>query len=486
VLHGKYRVRGSRCRIKLPLVLNRKYATLIRLWKRANIYTRSRTSPSHKPHHQAFLNWVAFNRSFAPNIQDIEKRTCPLLDCETCFGSLEDMLGHVKECPRLSKGLYRCFESGREERIGRCESPLCLELQQCKDRIANSVNSLKRRLSPRGHGPRRQANIPLEMQSLSPEMYSDYDTPYPVGVAELSCEAAVPPPVYTPTYYGSGPHAPAELSSGYYSESIMQSTAPFKHSFAELDAGESSAEYSLSYLAQTQPEPVELGANGDLMYTTQHRGQYRYGISELSTDNAYGTQHQNSARQQQPDNGSLNYLNSQGSPGNSHQTVSSDSPLSEDRYGFNPLLDESYQNISSPVSDDLSDPEPQASNYDYPARYYIPSTVSGASTDDSVENSIFSRTSAYPSRDNSMSSSELGQTVADMALAQGYTYLDETNRTCSEPDEIESLSSPSTDICDEFHRPGGIWDTRYDNGVYLKDVRSVYPSYTTGMSPQEG
>jgi len=242
----------------------------------------------------------------------------------------------------------------------------------------------------------------------------------------------------------------------------------------------------LSYLAQTQPEPVELGANGDLMYTTQHRGQYRYGISELSTDNAYGTQHQNSARQQQPDNGSLNYLNSQGSPGNSHQTVSSDSPLSEDRYGFNPLLDESYQNISSPVSDDLSDPEPQASNYDYPARYYIPSTVSGASTDDSVENSIFSRTSAYPSRDNSMSSSELGQTVADMALAQGYTYLDETNRTCSEPDEIESLSSPSTDICDEFHRPGGIWDTRYDNGVYLKDVRSVYPSYTTGMSPQEG
>ena len=449
--------------------------------------TRSRTSPLQKPPHQAFLNWVAFNRSFAPNIQDIERRTCPLVECEICFGSLEDMLGHVKECPRLSKGLYRCFETGREERIGRCESSRCLELQQCKDRIANSVNSLKRRLSPRGSGPRRQASIPLEMQSLSPEMNSGYDILCSVGLAELSGNTAVPPPAYTPTYYGSV-QPPAELCSGYYSESVERSTIPSSGNYAELDAGDGSAQYSPVSLAQSQSEPAELGADVDLTYTTQRLGHYQYELSGLSTDNiSYEAHHQVSALQQQPDRSLLSYLNSQETPNDWHQTFStSDSPLPEDRYNFRPLHDEGFQNISSSTSNDLNDPIPLSSTHGYQAIYNVSLIGRGASTDSSVGNSIFSRSSNFPSRDASMSSVEPDQTPTDMSLTSDYIFLDESNRLCSEPDEIEPLSSPSTDIYDEFHHHSDSWDTQYDNGASPKDVGFVYPSHLTDMLPQEG
>ena len=443
------------------------------------ICPRSRTSPSQKPSHQTFLNWVAFNRSFAPNIQDIERRTCPLVECEICFGSLEDMLGHVKECPRLSKGLYRCFESGREERIGRCESPRCLELQQCKDRI---VNSLKRRLSPRGSGPRRQTSIPLEMQSLSPEMNLGYDMPCSAGLAELSAETVIPPPAYTPKYHGSVQHTPAELGSGCYSQSAKRSNLPLEDKFAELEAGDKTSQYFPTYLAQTQSEPAELGADVDLMYATPHHRHYQYEISELSTDNfSYEARHQVSAREQQSDNSLLSYLNSQESPSDWHQSLTtSESPLPQGNYDLSPLLDEGFQNISSSASDGLNDRH----TYGYPTRYYVSSMGSGGSTDDSVRNSIFTP-SSFPSRDSSMSSVPEQITIG-MPLASDCTFFDESNRLCSEPDEMESLPSPLMDIYDDSRHPSDSWDAHYNNGAYLKDVGSVYPSYLTGVRSPEG
>ncbi|KAH8598897.1 hypothetical protein B0O99DRAFT_683636 [Bisporella sp. PMI_857] len=152
---------------------------------------------SHKQPHQGFLNWVAYTRNLNPGIHEIDKRTCPLINCELLFVHADAMLLHVKSCPRLAKGLYRCPDNGKEERIGKCTTNGCHQLQHCKDRIATAVNSLRRRLSPRGSRPRRLAETGVEKQTMSPEMSvvdQTRDQSYPVGIAELSNDAYLPVP----------------------------------------------------------------------------------------------------------------------------------------------------------------------------------------------------------------------------------------------------------------------------------------------------
>jgi hypothetical protein len=92
-----------------------------------------------------------------------------------------------KTCPKLSRGFYRCFESGQSQRIDQCETPGCSEFYQGK--LAAVVNALERRLSPR-----RPKSLPLAsamgwLESLSAEMAETFDPSlrdksYPVGVTE--------------------------------------------------------------------------------------------------------------------------------------------------------------------------------------------------------------------------------------------------------------------------------------------------------------
>ena len=444
---------------------------------------RTRTYPSHKPSHQTFLNWVAFNRSFAPNIHEIERRTCPLLGCEQCFDSLEYMLEHIRECPRLSKGLYRCFESGKEERIGRCETLRCQELQQCKDRI---VNSLKRRLSPRGCGPRRPAGIPLERLSLSPEMETGMNKPFPVGVAELSCENALPPPAYAPMYFGSFQSTPAELGSGDYSESAVPPHFLMQYQFAELDSGEDCAGFSPDYLSNMQSEPAELA---DIPYTPHDFAHYRYGIAELSTDDnvSYGANNHILTRQHRPDCSRLSYSKSQESPRDWHQNVSiSSSPLPNHYYGdFGQLPDEKAHSFGSSASGDMIETTPQSPPSGYPTRHYVPSMSSGASTDDSWGTSGFSAVSTLPSRDTSISETDPGKAAVGAPHGQDSVFFDESSRLFSEPDETEPLFPPSTQLLDEFLNATGSWNTQLDSGASLKDINGLPPSYIAGVIPQE-
>ena len=448
---------------------------------------RPRTSPLHKPPHQTFLNWVAFNRSFAPNIHEIERRTCPLLECEQCFDSLEDMLEHIRECPRLSKGQYRCFESGKEERIGRCETPRCQELQQCKDRM---LNSLKRRLSPRGYRPRRLAGIPLERQSLSPEMNAGMNKPSPVGIAELSCENAHPPPAYAPVYFGSVQSTPTELGSAHYSESAVPPQYLTQYQFAELDSGEDCASYSQDYLSQMPSEPAELASGGDLSYAPHDFDHYRYGIAELSTDDSLSYDANNHAltRRQQPDRSQSSYSNSQESPRDWHQKFSiSGSPLTNHHYDdFSQLPSEKAQSFDSSACGDMNETTPLSPSYGYPTRYYVPSMGSRASTDDSWGNSGFSTVSTLTSRDTSISGGDPGKAAVDSPHGQGHAFLDDANRMFAEPDDVEPLFPSSTELLDEFLNATGSWDTHSANGASLKDVDHGPLYYVAGVMPQEG
>ena len=165
--------------------------TIFRNSGNANVSHRIRASSLSKTSYQGFLNWVAYTRNLAPRIHEIDRRTCPLIGCEKLFEHPDEMLLHLKICPLLSKGSYRCIDSGREERIGKCTSRGCLQLQHCKDRFAAAMISLKRRLSPRGSRPLRFAEARSEKQTMSPGisvMDQIWDDSYPVGYAELSSD----------------------------------------------------------------------------------------------------------------------------------------------------------------------------------------------------------------------------------------------------------------------------------------------------------
>lgn len=104
--------------------------------------TVKRTSSKHKSSHLRFLTWVAYDRKYSPKIKQHQRRTCPLVDCETIFDNEEQMLRHITECPYLSRGVYRCFECQKAELIGTYHIDNC-QVSQCLDRFATVANSLR-------------------------------------------------------------------------------------------------------------------------------------------------------------------------------------------------------------------------------------------------------------------------------------------------------------------------------------------------------
>jgi hypothetical protein len=135
--------------------------------------SRTCTTPKHKVSHLRFLTWVAYSRKYAPTMDDVRRRTCPLIECEKSFINEEAMLQHVYECPRLSKGMYRCSGCGQEERISRFHTNGCHDLHPGKDKlftVANSLRLAKKIFSP--HGPKGRRVVesqPLRREIITQE-----------------------------------------------------------------------------------------------------------------------------------------------------------------------------------------------------------------------------------------------------------------------------------------------------------------------------
>ena len=126
-------------------------------------------------------------RNQAPGLSELQRRKCPLIGCERPFKDPVAMFQHAHECLPVSKGTYRCFKCGNEERIGRYHTKICPE--QSKDRfakLANSVRIIKRFISR--HSLKQRA------QHLQP-----FDVPHP-GLAELHFDSFYPTPELDATY----------------------------------------------------------------------------------------------------------------------------------------------------------------------------------------------------------------------------------------------------------------------------------------------
>lgn len=118
----------------------------------------NRTAPKHKTSHLRFLIWVAFVRKQSPNIDNTQRRTCPLKGCpEPPFETPDAMLQHVYTCPRLEKnGLYECCDCKKEERVSKCHTNGCHEPSPFST-VTNSLRRAKRFLS--SHGPKNPHGV---------------------------------------------------------------------------------------------------------------------------------------------------------------------------------------------------------------------------------------------------------------------------------------------------------------------------------------
>jgi len=112
--------------------------------------TRNRTTPKHKASHFPFFTWVAYCRKYSPKLDDVQKRTCPVLECGERFNDPQSMEQHIYfECPHLSKGLYQCLDCEKKEKVTRCHANGCIENRH-RARLAAVSNPfrLARRLFP--------------------------------------------------------------------------------------------------------------------------------------------------------------------------------------------------------------------------------------------------------------------------------------------------------------------------------------------------
>ena len=106
-------------------------------------------------------------RNSSLHLNEIQRKTCPLIGCETWSKTPEAMLEHVYSCPFLSKGRYRCPECGKEEPISKQHIDGCPDSNTCKAWLAHPFKCVKSRLSRRG------SNGSSAQSPVSPQ-----DTPY--------------------------------------------------------------------------------------------------------------------------------------------------------------------------------------------------------------------------------------------------------------------------------------------------------------------
>jgi hypothetical protein len=396
------------------------------------------------------------------------------------------MLQHVQDCPKLSKGRYRCFESGAEQRIGRCQTKSCQKLQECKTGL---VNSLRRRLSPRGPRAHRPSKIPFEKETLSPEISqvdSRQNKLYPVGKAELSIESNIAIPELDPTFI---PEIP-EMSGGtplelYGCQSYMSSfqQGPLleldsrsfaaelygdtERELAELAAGENWSNSSSSCILDpygcvereefgvgSDSDPAELGPNDDVG-----------SMAERSLDT-----HQQHAWGQAP---SISLDSSEDWRG--FISTAGDPLPMLDTHGVDVLFDE--EGISISESSDCVIPDDPVSPmgsviWDGSSNSGVVSPIgSGTSSDASWANSLCSGTSSFPTRDTSMTSPKPNQTPVTTSYEPIVRILIDRDMFCDEPEEMEPIQIGEKNDSNPYGNIHSLWKTQQTASSKISDRR---------------
>ncbi|KAH7364778.1 hypothetical protein BKA65DRAFT_144325 [Rhexocercosporidium sp. MPI-PUGE-AT-0058] len=127
--------------------------------------------------------WIAIDRNANRFISDEQRRACPMIGCEQRFPAPEYMHLHLKSCGSLSKGLYRCIETGVPVKVGKCDSDGCQELKGgFVSAVSSSFESVKRHLSGRRSKPKQASQLYLEKEFV-PEESFPMETPWDANTA---------------------------------------------------------------------------------------------------------------------------------------------------------------------------------------------------------------------------------------------------------------------------------------------------------------
>jgi hypothetical protein len=249
-------------------------------------YSSNQAAPKHKTSQQKFLFWVAFIRTKSRKIDETERRSCPLKDCEeSSFETLDSMLDHVYTCPRLAKGFYKCCDCGNFERISKIHTKGCHELPRVS-RVANSFRRAGRRLLPshstKNHNGGKSATkiqaTAKQMAELpTPESHWDGSS----NISEDSIRLVELDSARISEIYG------LELAEFDASNNYLLA----QHSCSELSACQDSVHASDSQFGSTHG-PVEL-STGDMAtwMITEHGRQETFLPSRFSAGGASDSTH---------------------------------------------------------------------------------------------------------------------------------------------------------------------------------------------------
>jgi hypothetical protein len=263
----------------------------------------NQAAPKHKNSQQKFLVWVAFVRPNSGKINETEKLSCPLKNCEESpFETRDSLLDHIYTCPRLAKGFYKCCDCGNFERISKIHTKGCHELPRVS-RVANSFRRAGRRLLPshsvKNHNGGKsatkiQATAKPMAELATPESHWDGSSNFSddsISLAELD-NASIS------EIHGHELLAEFDACNNYppYGEVLAQ------HSCSELSAGQDSVHDSNSQLGSTHG-PIELSTGGiSAWMIAEHGRQERFLPSRISAGGASDRTHGYYQSQVQADN----------------------------------------------------------------------------------------------------------------------------------------------------------------------------------------
>ncbi|KAH9215528.1 hypothetical protein DL95DRAFT_460955 [Leptodontidium sp. 2 PMI_412] len=192
--------------------------------------------------------WIAIDRHSLQFISDEQRCTCPMVGCERLFPSPESMHLHLKTCVCISRGLYRCIETGTQVKVGTCDSDGCHEL---KDRFVRAVSSsfesvrrVGRHLSGRHSKPKQASQLCFKKELVLEERHSleailDSNTSY----IELAGSDHMYPAEMGPAFDGAAP-AEHELDARVI-PSELYSTPNSYHASTNLHEEHSTSTYFL-------------------------------------------------------------------------------------------------------------------------------------------------------------------------------------------------------------------------------------------------
>lgn len=406
------------------------------------------------------------------------------------------MLQHVRTCSLLSKGVYRCFESGKVEKIGKCHTEGCQEL---KGRVATALNSVKRHFSGRGSKSHHTAGFHTAFEGpISPQGTFEMDSTWESGpsAVELPNQESA---------FGRGVRMDAKpLMYG-----MDQNRIGFE--MPELSGVNNVAHWCNDH-AFVQGSISELSAGSDFTQSFEHHHQRNLDSTNNATSNdfpflpAYSVQIEDVALEQRKSVGkayvydaafkqsqssapfSMDSGVSANSPSNLDKPLSS-RPRPRKRSTFHPSnpffqLAQAGRSQQTEHTSGMSglrekaswgDSQQQASQsedeFSYPQLCHPPRTNSDMSTDVSEVQSLFSSLSNHNSSFSSLASSN---TSLDFGNPIPKSFFgEESSKMCEEPEDLDYFSPP--DVHDFAIKSGSTNTGHVDrNGVSWDDY--IQPS----------